>query len=92
MRGAWAGRKVRQWGVLGGMVLALGACAGDPADYGITGPNPDGTAPATLKRPALKSERSDDTVAAPPSAEAQHAPPAVTPTSRQAERYYGYKR
>jgi len=92
MRGAWAGHKVRLWGVLGILTLALGACAGDPADYGITGPHPDGAAPSTLKRPDLKSERSDDTMAPPPTTEAQHAPPAVTPASRQTERYYGYRR
>ena len=46
--------------VLLGM-LALSACAGDPAEHGITGPYPEGISPVTLTRAMPRSEASDDT-------------------------------
>ncbi len=46
--------------VLGAVLLAVGGCAGDPADYGLTGPHPEGVPPVTLTHPIPRSEASVD--------------------------------
>lgn len=56
-----SGVKSGKRGLALGTVLLLSACAGDPADYGITGPYPEGTAPVTLTRALPRLEASDDT-------------------------------
>ena len=71
--------------------LALSACAGDPAEYGITGPFPDGIAPVTLTRTLPRVEASDDTPGVRVDTADRLSPNARSGGSASpTRRYYGY--
>lgn len=80
-------------GLLGIALLALSACEGDPAAYGITGPFPEGVAPVTLTRALPRLETSDDTPGVRVDAADRYAATArqrATASATATRRYYGY--
>ena len=87
-------RRATLMGILLGIIAAGGTgCAGDPAEFGITGPFPEGTPPVTLTRKPAKGETADDTPGVRADALDRYAPSIqlgqTTPTG---PRYFGYDR
>lgn len=81
-------------------LLALAGCNGDPKDYGITGPFPDGVAAVTVTHQMPRTEMSDDSPGlnadaldryspSPNRLTATTGPGTVTAVTK---RYYGYDR
>lgn len=76
-------------------LIAVGGtgCAGDPTEFGITGPFPEGTPAVTLTRKPAKGEISDDTPGVRADALDRYAPSTrLGQTSASGPRYYGYDR
>lgn len=76
-------------------LIALGGtgCAGDPAEFGITGPFPKGTPPVTLTPQPNEGEISDDTPGIHADALDRYAPSnELGQTAPSRPRYFGYDR
>lgn len=72
-------------------MLALSACAGDPGEFGITGPYPEGIAPVTLTRAQPRAESTDDTPGVRVNSADRLSPNLRTRSSTTpTRRYYGY--
>jgi len=96
-RATWPGRpgrtmgRARVWALLAIVVLAVSACTGEPSEYGITGPFPEGVAPVTLTRPVPRMETSDDTPGVNTDAINRYAPTnKLRASNTPTRRYYGY--